>query len=83
MFSSIFYQNKYPNSVAMRKIMKDSIDKYIHKVEEKYKYLYPLIKNRYCNNANTTTIGTTISTFLPFFIFGLNFYQSSKGIFNL
>jgi hypothetical protein len=73
--------------VAMRKIMKESIDKYIHKVEEKYKYLYPVIKNRYCNNANTTTIsttiGTTISTFLPFVIFGLNFYQLSKGIFNL
>ena len=91
MFSSTICRKQYPNSATMRKIMKESIDKYIHKVEEKYKNLYPVIKNSYCNNANittisaniSTTIGTTIDRFLPFVIFGLGFYKLSKNIFNL
>ena len=83
MFSSTICRKQYPNSATMRKIMKESIDKYIHKVEEKYKNLYPVIKNSYCNNANAATIGTTIDRFLPFVIFGLGFYQLSKDVFNL
>lgn len=83
MFSSTICRKQYPNSATMRKIMKESIDKYIHKVEEKYKNLYPVIKNSYCNNANAANISATIYRFLPFVIFGLGFYQLSKGVFNL
>ncbi len=87
MFSSTIYRKQYPNSATMRKIMKESINKYIHKIEEKYKNLYPVIKNSYCNNANAANISTTIDTiigrFLPFVIFGLGFYKLSKNIFNL
>ena len=84
MFSSTIYQKQYcPNSATMRKIMKESIDKYIHKIEEKYKIFYPVIKISYYNNANAATISATIYTFLPFVIFGLGFYQLSKDVFNL
>ena len=83
MFSSTIYRKQYPNSATMRKIMKESINKYIHKVEEKYKNLYPVIKNSCCNNANAANISTTIDRFLKFFIFGFGFYKLSKNIFNL
>ena len=47
MFSSIFYQNRFSNSEKMRKIMKESMDKYIQSLDEKYKTSFPIIKN--CN----------------------------------
>jgi hypothetical protein len=94
MFSSIFYQNKYPHSEKMKKIMKESMDKYIRSLDEKYKrtQTLPLVKNGILNvnNTNNSNIEnkkiydsatTTMIGILPFIVFGLGVYQLSKGIF--
>jgi len=76
MFSGIFNNKRYPNDEKMRKIMKESMDKYIRGLDEKYKI--PLKINTDKQNTNTTV---SIISLFPFIIFGLGFYQFYKGVF--
>ena len=83
MFSSIFYKNKFPNSEKMRKIMKESTDKYIRKLDEQYKK--PIIVIKYGDNEeNKSNIvdPAKIYYFFPALIFGFGVYQLSKFLFS-
>ena len=88
MFSSRFNQNKYySNSEKMRKIAKESMDKYIRSLDEKYKkhQQVSLIKKCNCtctcNNKKDDSKVATMIGILPFVIFGWGVYQLSKNIF--
>lgn len=80
MFSSIFYKRTFPNDEKIRKIMKESMDKYIRSLDYKYKSL-PLIKYDFNTEKNNNARPANMISFLPFIIFGWGVYQLSKGIF--
>jgi hypothetical protein len=96
MFSSVFYQNKFQNSEKMKKIVKESMDKYIRSLEEKYKrsQTLPLIKNGILNindnndnnnienKKNYESATANMIGILPFLIFGWGVYQLSKSLFS-
>lgn len=79
MFSSIFYQNKikFPNEDKMKKLMKESIDKYIQSLDKKYKTPLKINTDIKIESENVSSI---INLF-PFIIFGWGVYQLSKGVF--
>jgi hypothetical protein len=74
MFSSIFYKNKFPNDEKMKKIMKESMDKYIHSLDEKYKN-----SQKTNSNEQNNTNAASLINFFPFIIFGLGVYHLYKG----
>jgi hypothetical protein len=76
MFSTTFNKKKFPNDEKIRKIMKDSMDKYIRGLDEKYK---TPIKNNFDKKDNSNV--ASLISFVPFIIFGLGFYQLYKGFF--
>jgi len=77
MFSGTFSKTKFPNDEKMRKIMKESMDKYIRGLDEKYKT--PLKINTEIKIENTNVLLTT--GLVSFIIFGLGVYQFYKGVF--
>jgi hypothetical protein len=78
MFSSIFYKRTFSNDEKMRKIMKDSMGKYIRSLDEKCKNPIKINLNEE-NNSNVLSL----TSFTPFIIFGIGvgFYQLYKGFF--
>ena len=76
MFSSIFYKKTFPNHEKMRKIMKESMDKYIRSLDEKHNNPK---KINFDEKNNTSLASPTI--FFPFIIFGLGVYHFYKGFF--
>jgi hypothetical protein len=84
MFSSIFYKNKFSNSEKMRKIVKESMDKYIRKLNEQYKKPTILVKYEDYEEANKSNIvvPAKIFDFFPVLILGFGVYQLSKFLFS-
>jgi len=86
MFSSnsIFYKKRlvFPNDEKVKKIMKESIDKTIRKLNEKnkkYKNINTKIETKINKYNNCKTV--YMITILPFIVFGWGFYHLSKSIF--
>jgi hypothetical protein len=61
----------------MKKLMKESIDKYIQSLDKKYKTPLKINTDIKIENENVSSI---INLF-PFIIFGWGVYQLSKGVF--
>jgi len=84
MFSSnsIFYKKKlvFPNDEKVKKIMKESIDKTIRKLNEKNKK-YKNIDSKIETNINKYNNCKTVYviTILPFIVFGWRVYHLSKS----
>ena len=76
MFSGAFCKNKFSNNEKMRKIMKESMDKYNRGLDEKYKIPLKINTDIKIENANVSII-----SLFPFIIFGLGVYQFYKGVF--
>uniref|UniRef100_A0A6C0HDD5 Uncharacterized protein n=1 Tax=viral metagenome TaxID=1070528 RepID=A0A6C0HDD5_9ZZZZ len=82
MFSSIFYQNKikFPNEDKMKKLMKESMKKFIGTLDEKYKK--PLENHKLNFEMNNNRSDAIRIKFFPLIIFGVGFYQLCKGLFS-